>query len=209
MLSRIRTADDLRRELKNVEDPFNHLGGGYKQYWGGSCQYEGIGDVFYSRIHLRHIPFPEWCDALQVKCTWREQADPREALEEFISLGIEEEAQYYEGMSEHDRVWVDEERADAEKLRSLLKQELTLQEVVEALFKYTQEAAWDLWSAGPAIADTVLKDLEISTISAPGFGPLLNVLCQNDNYSIGIYLVALLEAGLLTEEFANTFDFDT
>jgi len=83
-------------------------------------------------------------------------------------------------------------------------------ELVPMVFQLAENSSWDLWSAAPCIAECTLEGLEIKGASkAPGWGPVLNQMAQSENFEDGLCCVALLEAGLITEEDAADWGFDT
>lgn len=80
---------------------------------------------------------------------------------------------------------------------------------VDDLFAIAREQAMDLWMAAPMIASCCLETIEINNIpESPGFGPILNVAVQSENYTIGLYCAILKDIGLVTDE-KSFRDFDT
>jgi len=72
---------------------------------------------------------------------------------------------------------------------------------VDDLFEIAREQAMDLWMAAPMIADCCFVTIEISDIPAsPGFGPILNVAVQSENYTVGLYCAILKDVGLVSDE---------
>ena len=77
---------------------------------------------------------------------------------------------------------------------------------VKALMAMYRDQAWDLWSAMPSI----FEGLELDEVELPTYGPMLNMMCQVDNYRLGVELGFILYyfegVGVKLEDFA---DFDT
>lgn len=80
---------------------------------------------------------------------------------------------------------------------------------VDELFEIAREQAMDLWMAAPMIADCCFETFEIGDIpESPGFGPILNVAVQSENYVVGLTCAILKDVGLVTNE-ESFGDFDT
>ena len=198
--------------------PFEFWGQQSKhEYWGGSCQYETIGQVFYSRINLKHLPWEDWQEVFGVTATWTYVVvNARSTVMELIEEQIEEQQEYYDdhmnglmdgSTSQKDvdyhKKGLDE--AKAQKVKYEAMDEIRLQEG----FQIAMDLAWDLWSALPSLLGQV-KDLEIEMgVKSPTFGPVFNMMAQSENYELGVMAVVLLETGLITEDEAGAWGFDT
>lgn len=76
---------------------------------------------------------------------------------------------------------------------------------VQSMFKACADAAWDLWSAAPFIADICFIDLNLPLIpvNIKTKGPMINQLCQPENIKVAVYCYLLTKFGFVhgTEPF--------
>lgn len=85
-------------------------------------------------------------------------------------------------------------------------EEVEFDSSLDCLFELTKSWAWDLWSAAPEIVSYGFEKLDINGIrSAPGVGPVLNMMAQSENYEVGFYCWLARSFGLVKsqESFAN------
>ena len=100
-----------------------------------------------------------------------------------------------------------DERGDEDDAE--LMKEIADAESVDDLFEIARERAMDLWMAAPMIAECCFETFEIGDIpESPGFGPILNVAVQSENYYVGLCCAILKDVGLVTDE-ESFKDFDT
>ena len=182
--------------------PFAFFGFRGKEYWGGSCQYATIGDVFYSRVNLRDLSFEEWQRLFRVKVSWKAANND---VKNAIAQIYQDELDYQQANPE------DTDEEDAEELEQKIAQLEVMERVsVQEGFMIGCHSAWDLWSAIPEMTCNAIKGLEVEvTEKSPTWGPVLNVMAQSENYELGLMCVALLETGLITVEDTEQWSFDT
>lgn len=72
---------------------------------------------------------------------------------------------------------------------------------VTSMFHTCRDAAWDLWSAAPFIANICFTELDISNIpeNENVKGPILNRLCQGENNNVAVYCYLLTKFGFVDD----------
>lgn len=185
---------------------------GRKQYWGGSCQYETMGDVVHSRKSF--ASFDEWKERFGLRADFSEALPMEEIKARAIEL-LEEDAAESVQFAKENPAWADSE-GQAEEAAQLLefraREFQDAREVVRWLFKLAQGRAWDLWGTVPWICELCFMEVKIEAVPEV-LGtkdlPLLNMMAQDGNHGLGIALVGMMEAELLTLEDMDDFSFDT
>lgn len=142
----------------------------YVNEW-GSCQYTFAYETYIQLCKL-------------------EEEHTRDAILEKLGVGVgkvqplegEVLTSFKESHCEDLAAW-EEDGEDVTWLRTKLEGVKT---VTEALH-FLRDWSWDLWSAAPYMAASVFPELNLDSIpDAPGVGPPLNALAQDNNNRIGL-----------------------
>ena len=169
----------------------------------GSCQYETIGGTIKYALTNKLTP-QQLADELGYKLTKVINITPKKWLNEF----------YLKYIRRDDNFWP---RSVFDFMDDIIKNNrnpiVDYNKIVthpaEFMLDMCRNAAWDLWSAAPTIADFCLDhDLEkLNPIKSPGYGPALNIMFQSSNYETGLYCYMLLYSGAVTDmKHFNHFD---
>lgn len=177
---------------------FEVLSSGMPQYWGGSCQYDTIGQVVYTSEFFREHgwSFKQWTEFFGIDVTWVD-VDHTGAFENAKEIVLEnadddEKEEFKQLIEEFDK--------------KVLNKELTS---VEAAYHLAMNRAWDLWSTGFHLDTLVGYDIQGVPKVKNSRGPLFNRIAQSDNYELGFGIAAMIAAEALALEATTKFGFDT
>ena len=80
-------------------------------------------------------------------------------------------------------------------------------DTIEAFYEEVKNQAWDLWSAFIPIEQTIVGERDPINIKLETIGPILNQLCQEDNFEVGVSCFILNYFYGVSED--NFIGFDT
>jgi len=184
----MKTQEELYKEIEEV--PFGVC------EW-GSCQYSSAQAMFdkLEEVSKEEKGMEQTLARFGISISLR-KVSPEDAVKEFKKVIKERD------LKEDDEFWVDDPEGREERLRFL-------ETVWEGggMFDYCRTSAWDLWYTAPYVAKIVGLEV-IEAPEAPGVGPIMNVMVQNENYKVGALCWLLYRSKVVAnkEAFAN---FDT
>ncbi len=152
----------------------------------GSCQYSSAKWLYDLYFELREkSSFEEALKELNIKVSFSGRADFDEIKHDFV-------ADFDEEWRDLDKDWQEDVKEDFEQMRKATK--------VEDFFIFLRDYCYDLWGAAPLIASYAFQDLDITVEDSPGYGPVFNVMAQNENFDVAVCCILLKEFGYIEDE---------